>query len=220
MFRDLECAFRALDMRDTRVLNSRFMSQQTIQPDQLAKLLGALSEQLRTLGASYELVVIGGAALAALGLVRRPTRDVDVVALRAEGAISPADPFPEPLVEAVKRVASDFGLGEGWLNPGPTADLVRLGLPEGFEARMITRSYGPPLTVHFAGRLDQIHLKLYAMVDQGVGRHEDDLKALDPSSEELLAAARWARTHDPSEGFRGELMKVIAYLGVQDADVD
>lgn len=196
------------------------MSEQAIRPDQLDELLGALSEQLRTLGASYELVVIGGAALAAVGLVRRPTRDVDVVALRAEGAITPADPFPEPLVEAVRRVAGDFGLSEGWLNPGPTADLVRLGLPKGFEARMVTRSYGPALTVDFAGRLDQIHLKLYAMADQGLGRHEDDLRALDPSPEELLGAARWARTHDPSEAFREELLGVLVYLGVQDADVD
>ena len=60
------------------------------------------------------------------------------------------------------------------MNPGPT-DLIRFGLPDGFRARLETRSYGA-LTVRFAGRLDQIHFKLFAMVDQGAGRHETDLR--------------------------------------------
>jgi hypothetical protein len=83
-----------------------------------------------------------------------------------------------------------------------------------------TRTYGPALTVLYAGRLDQVHFKLYAMVDQGAGRHEADLRALEPTREELLSAARWTRTHDPSEGFRQELVAVLAHLGVTDADLD
>lgn len=31
------------------------------------------------------------------------------------------------------------------------------------------------LTVYLASRYDQIHLKLYTLVDQGPGKHEDDL---------------------------------------------
>ncbi|MGO9499580.1 MAG: hypothetical protein ACLQA5_23150 [Solirubrobacteraceae bacterium] len=34
-----------------------------------------------------------------------------------------------------------------------------------------------------ASRLDQIHLKRYALVDQGLGKHEGDLRALKPSRE-------------------------------------
>lgn len=181
-------------------------------------LLRALAEQLRALGARYEIVVIGGTALQMLGFIRRPTRDVDVVALRTEDGLVPADPMPEPLATAAARVARDYGLPDDWLNPGP-ADLARFGLPEGFESRVETRSYGTALTVHFAGRLDLIHFKLYAMVDQGAGRHEADLRALEPGPEELLTAALWARTHDPSEGFREELLKVLRHLGVPDADV-
>jgi hypothetical protein len=63
-------------------------------------------------------------------------------------------------------------------------------------------------------------LKLYAMVDQGAGKHEADLRALVPTSDELLAAARWSRTHDPSEGFRGQLLDALAYLGVEDVRLD
>ena len=182
------------------------------------ELFHALADQLQALRAGFELVVIGGSALQALGLIRRATSDIDVVALAAQGELVPADPLPPALKEAAERVARDFGLPSDWLNAGP-ADLLRFGLPAGFESRLETRTYGPNLTVHFAGQLDQIHFKLYAMVDQGAGRHEADLRALSPSPEELLAAARWARTHDPSGGFRQELLKVLHHLGVPDADV-
>jgi len=78
---------------------------------------------------------------------------------------------------------------------------------------------GAGLTVHFASRLDQIHLKLYALVDQGLGKHEGDLRALTPSREELIQAARWIRPHDPSSGFREMLERALHCLGVEDADL-
>jgi hypothetical protein len=81
-----------------------------------------------------------------------------------------------------------------------------------------SRFYGPALTIHFAGRLDQIHFKLYAMVDQGGGRHEADLRALTPSRHELMDAAAWTRTHDPSDGFRQLLIRALHMLGAEDAD--
>jgi hypothetical protein len=82
---------------------------------------------------------------------------------------------------------------------------------------VVTRDYGPALVVHFAGRLDQIHFKLFAMVDQGGGRHETDLRALSPSAAELVAAARWSVTQDPSPGYRSTLSDALRYLGVDDA---
>jgi hypothetical protein len=182
------------------------------------ELLVALSEQLAARGQHYELVVVGGSALLALELVERTTKDVDVVALRQAGSLSKADPLPPDLIDARNRVASDFGLSEDWLNPGP-ASLMDLGLPEGFLRRVSTWDLGAGLTVHFASRLDQIHLKLYALVDQGLGKHEGDLRALKPSREELIQAARWTRTHDPSPGFLEMLERALHYLGVDDADL-
>lgn len=113
------------------------------------------------------------------------------------------------------RVARDFDLAGNWLNSGPT-ELLRWGLPEGFLTRIVTRRYGKALAVHFAGRLDQIHFKLYAMVDQAGGRHEADLRALRPSPEELIAAAHWSITHDPSPGYRMVLKEALKALGVED----
>jgi hypothetical protein len=59
--------------------------------------------------------------------------------------------------------------------------------------------------------------KLYASVDHSgerASKHLDDLKALQPSEDELLAAARWTQTHDNSDAFLGELVKILAQLGV------
>jgi uncharacterized nucleotidyltransferase DUF6036 len=181
--------------------------------------LEALGQQLGTLDAQIELVVIGGSALLALGLVDRATRDVDVVAVLEGGAFKPVDPLPEALRTARDRVARDFRLPGDWLNAEP-ASLLDLGLPAGFLQRAVRVAYGPALTVWYASRIDQIHFKLYAVVDQGPGKHESDLRALGPTSAELMEAARWSRTHDPSEGYEAVLGQVLEALGAADAPID
>lgn len=179
-------------------------------------LFSALGEQLAAVGERYELVVIGGSGLLALGLIERSTRDVDLVALRSGDDLDSAKPLPGPLRAARDRVARDFSLPVDWLNAGP-GDLLDFGMPEGFIERLERRDYGGALVVYLASRHDQIHFKLYALVDQGPGKHEEDLRALSPSKDELQTAARWARTHDPSEGFAGILKQVLSHLGVEDA---
>lgn len=186
--------------------------------DAAERLLSALSEQLAAAGRRYELVVIGGSGLLALGIIERSTRDVDLLALRSDDELGSAKPMPAALEAARNRVARDFSLPADWLNPGPT-DLLDFGLPEGFIDRLERRDYGQALTVYFASRYDQIHFKLYALVDQGPGKHEDDLRALSPTEEELVAAARWSRSHDPSEGYAQILGEVLAHMGVKDVDL-
>jgi len=186
---------------------------------QTDQLFSALGEQLAARDQRVELVVIGGSGLLALGLISRPTGDVDIVALLSGGALSKPRPLPPAVIEARDQVARDFNLPEDWLNAAP-ADLLDFGLPDGFLDRLERRDYGEALAVHLASRFDQIHFTLYAMVDQGAGKHEADLRALEPTREELLAAAGWTRAHDPSEGFREQLLAALAYLGVEHASVD
>ena len=188
-----------------------------MEPSRIDEALSALGELLGAAGTPFEIVVIGGAALQVLGLVVRPTADVDVIAIFDQGLRS-ADPLPAPLAAAAHRVAVDFGLPDDWLNPGPTA-MLQWGLPEGFVERLTARSYGA-LTAYFASRFDQIHFKLFAFADLGGGRHETDLRALHPTREELLAAATWAQTQDPSPGFRGVLAAALERLGVDDAHLE
>src|SRR5690349_3284236 len=182
------------------------------------RLLSALGEQLAAAGERYELVVIGGSGLLALGIIERATRDIDVVALRVGGELNSAEPLPEGLRAARDRTARDFSLPTDWLNPGPT-DLLRFGLPEGFVDRLERRDYGEGLVVYLASRYDQIHFKLYAVVDQGPGKHEEDLRALSPTEEELIAAAAWSRSHDPSEGYARVLRDALTHLGVERDDL-
>lgn len=172
-----------------------------------------LSELLAEMRAEpMELVVCGGGALIARGFVSRVTRDVDVLALGGAHGLRDASPLPAALVAAATRVAEDLRLPADWLNDGP-AHLFRMGLPEGFCARLEARDYGGHLRVHYIGRRDQVFFKLYAATDQGPGRHLADLMQLRPTDEELIAAARWIFTHDPSAGFRQMLEELLRETG-------
>ena len=190
-----------------------------IDRQRLDEALRTLGEVLEARGLTYEIVAVGGSALMLLGLISRPTRDLDALALVEDGRYISADPFPPPLAEGVVSVGRALGLADDWLNPGPT-ELLRFGLPEGFEQRVERRCYGG-LTLQVAGRLDQICFKLYAVVDQGGGsKHASDLRRLEPTRDELLTAARWSRTHDPSEGYREELVATLGAFGVEAGGAD
>jgi hypothetical protein len=181
-------------------------------------ILGALGEQLESsAGEPVELLVCGGSALIFLGLVQRTTKDVDILAhvKRTRGgdaSIIKAKLINPEFITASAKVARDFNLPENWINTGPTS-AVDLGLPDGIMERASIRAFGRKLTIHFLGRYDQIHFKLYAAVDQGAGKHFDDLLALNPKADELEQAARWSMTHDVSEGFRQALKDLLKHMG-------
>ena len=183
--------------------------------------LSALGEHLENLADEpVEFLVYGGSALIILDFVQRATKDVDILAYvkkTASGDIEfiNAKPLDDQLVEAAGKVARDFNLSDNWINAGP-ASAVDFGLPEGIMERVATKKYGHKLTIHFLGRYDQIHFKLYASVDQGAGKHFDDLLALDPTADELKAAARWSMTHDESEGYRQVLKDLLNHMGYKD----
>ena len=150
------------------------------------EILGSLLEKR---GLEYEIVVIGGSALLLLGIISRPTKDLDVLALVSHGEYVTAQPLPGELQQAASDVADVLGLAPDWLNGGPTAQL-QSGLPDGFKNRVDTRVYRT-LVVHVASRVDHIYLKLYAAVDHwpAQGKHVDDLRRLAPNRRELLEAA-------------------------------
>ncbi|HEX3360556.1 MAG TPA: DUF6036 family nucleotidyltransferase [Solirubrobacterales bacterium] len=190
-----------------------------ITPDSTDVFLGALEEQLAARGERFELVVIGGAGLQALGVIQRSTRDIDIIALRAGEDLTKAEPLPDGLEAARDLVARDFQLSTDWLNPGPT-DMLDLGIPDGFIDRLERRDYGEALTIYLASRYDQIHFKFYAAVDsRGPGKHEKDLWALEPTEAELLDAARWSCTHDISPAHAETVRRALEFFGVKDVDL-
>lgn len=68
--------------------------------------------------------------------------------------------------------------------------------------------------MYYIDRRDQIFFKVYAADQLGV--HVDDLIALDPTSDEMPAAARWCMTHYPSKEFRYILISMFQQLGYED----
>lgn len=162
-------------------------------------------------------VVCGGSSLLALGLVsRQKTRDVDVLArVELEGLVT-AKPLPDWLTKAVEAVRGQLGLMDHWFNEAPSDELYfRFGFPDGLAERLTPRAYGTEgnLCISFISRHDQIFFKLHAFADSGMGRHYEDLVDLHPTEAELVAAAQWIRTLDPSEGFLLLLRDAFKELG-------
>jgi hypothetical protein len=190
----------------------------SIGQSQLDSALRALGELLAARGLHYEVVVIGGGNLILRGLVTRPTtRDLDLLGSRTASGVERMRPMPEPLRTAVLDVARAYGLADDWVNLGPES-LLDFGLPEGLVDRLERRDYRG-LVIWLAGRFDMICFKLYAAVDQGPrSRHLQDLEELGPDREELLAAASWTLSQDPSPGYRSMLVETLGRLGVEDAD--
>jgi hypothetical protein len=144
--------------------------------ENLEDALQSLGAVLESRGVAMGILVAGGSGLLLLGLVERPTADVDILGLVGEGhRYSKADPIPAPLEEAVRDVGRTLGLTERWLNNGP-AELMDLGLPPGLESRVEIRRYGS-LEIHIPSRGDLVSFKLYAAVDQGPrSKHFSDLR--------------------------------------------
>jgi len=170
----------------------------------LEELLAALGEHLAAAGEAAAIVVVGGGALSLRGWVDGTTNDIDVIArARTEDGrrvIDPPEPLPAGLVEAVGRVARDYGLASDWLNTA-VAEQWLTGLPPGFAEEIEWRRFGS-LDVGFAVRGSLVALKLFAAVDQGPESvHFQDLLALDPTDGELETAADWVARQDPAPGF-------------------
>jgi hypothetical protein len=182
--------------------------------DSLEQALTALAGFLEADGAAHEtLVVIGGGALIALGIVSRTTRDVDIMAgVDSERGLVDPRPLSQALQTAAAKVAREMRLDPDWLNAGP-ADQLLTGLPEGFLSRLTRHDYGACLTICFPSRYDLIHLKLFAIMDQGMGRHVTDLRALQPTDDELVLAARWVLTQDAGESFPDIVKTALKDLG-------
>ena len=202
-------------MRYLRKLTS-YILMSRIEPDTLDQALHALSAFLEADHADPErLVVIGGSALIALGIVSRTTKDMDIMAGVDpwRGLVDPR-PLSQALLRAAGKVAQELQLDPHWLNTGP-ADQIQAGLPVGFLSRLTRRDYGPYLTIFYPDRFDLIHLKLFAVIDQGAGRHVSDLKALQPTEDELILSARWVLTQDAGEVFPQIVRNTLTSLGYE-----
>lgn len=179
--------------------------------DELRRALQLLGLTLADRGHPTEIVVIGGGALLLHGWIKRPTKDLDALALVEDGTYRSAQPFPPALREAIDDTAPVLGMDPHWLNPGPTAQLD-YDLPEGFRERTSSVAFGA-LVVQLAGRFDLICLKLYAAADHDRrSKHVADLISLDPTDDELARAAVWVKRQDSGPEFHGFVDAVIDHV--------
>jgi hypothetical protein len=181
---------------------------------EIDRFLAALGEILGSSSLSVQILIVGGASLSLAGWIPpRSTRDVDVLAAiegdAAGPVLVPAAQLPPAFFDAVARVARDFNLPSDWLNVEIAAQW-KTGLPPSASNDMEWRDYGA-LKVALAGRSTMIALKLFATVDRGPESvHFQDLVALDPTADELVAAASWVRSQDVAPEFASILEQAIA----------
>ncbi|MCA3016733.1 MAG: hypothetical protein INH41_30485 [Myxococcaceae bacterium] len=107
----------------------------------------AFDAHLASLQLRLEAIVVGGSALALLGVTSRQTRDFDII----------APGLPPTILEAAKafaRMQRDLGLEllDDWLSNGP----MQLGdvLPDGWRLRVVLAFEGKALVLHSLGRAD------------------------------------------------------------------
>jgi len=188
--------------------------------------LRRVGELLAAAGEQFTIIIMGGAALNLLGVISRPTSDVDVLGVVPGDAAGPPysideapRPWPDPLQRAVQDVARDMRLDTDWLNTRFQLGWRR-DLPPGLMDRLEWRTYGA-LRVGLLSRRDLIYFKVLAAADRdpvssGTGgrpsKDARDLIALSPDEEELTAAAAWARAQDAGPEFASLVDNVIRHV--------
>ena len=167
------------------------------------EILIKFDQYLADIGLRFEAVVIGGAALALLGIITRETQDCDVL-----------DPnIPEDVAKAAREFSREVSkkgidLKDDWLNNGPES--LKDVLPKGWRLRLEKLYFGKALTLHTLGRFDLLKSKLFAFCDRG--QDLMDCVALKPSQQELRDSLEWVKAQDANPGWPGHVEKQLAKL--------
>lgn len=163
----------------------------------------AFDRHLARLGLNFEGVVIGGSALGLMGVIRRPTRDFDILVPELPAEIALA-------ARAFAKAQRDAGgdLIDDWLNNGP----MQLGdvLPLGWRERLQRIFEGQVLALNTLGRGDLLKSKLFALCDRGTDL--PDCIALAPTAEELAECMPWLEVQDANEQWPDHVRATVADL--------
>jgi hypothetical protein len=150
-----------------------------------------------------EAVVIGGAALALLGVVSRPTKDCDVLAPPLTSALRVA---AREFAEATR--AQGLELDDEWLNNGPSQ--LASVLPTGWKSRLQPLFTGRAIRLQTLDRLDLLRSKIFALCDRGLDLA--DCVALHPSEQEVSAIREWLEYQDANPDWPAHVAAVLRDL--------
>jgi hypothetical protein len=139
------------------------------------------------------IVVCGGSALQARGIIQRATKDVDIFATRDEfSGIEPAYPLSDTVKQAIKQVADLLDLPQNWLNASTSFLLLPLKeYPPYFWEDFMDEEYGTHLKISYLSRKGLITLKILAAIQRDAARDAEDLIALQPSETDTIEALDW-----------------------------
>jgi hypothetical protein len=188
--------------------------------ENINEILGRLNRKMAYAElAPLHVVVCGGAALVAIGLVARATQDVDIVAiLRAnqmDVEILEDKGLPAGVESLVAEIGIELGIRKDWLN-FEASPLIEFGFPQDMTTRLIKKAYGVCLTVYFISRFDQVHFKMFAAMDPKDGtRHLSDLLDLNPRENEITSAVAWLLGRKTSPEFKSALRQVLERIGYE-----
>lgn len=163
----------------------------------------AFDRHLVALGLRLEAVVIGGSALALLGVTTRQTRDFDILAPVLPREIAEA---AREFARAQRRLGVD--LMDDWLNNGP----MQVGnvLPKDWPLRTRPAFEGRALVLTTLGRGDLLKTKLFALCDRGIDL--SDCIALAPTLAELDDAVIWLVEQDANSDWPAHVRATVVDL--------
>jgi hypothetical protein len=156
---------------------------------------------LRDRGLRFDAVVIGGAALSLLGVVSRPTKDIDILVPEIPQEIHIA-----ARAFAVEIRAAGEILQDDWLNNGPAS--LADHLSTGWQERLQDVFDGSALHFRCLGRHDLLCAKLFALCDRGIDL--DDCIALAPTLAELENVLTWLQLQDANPDWPEHVRNTIA----------
>jgi hypothetical protein len=167
------------------------------------EIISQFDKFLEKQGLELEAVVVGGSALALLGIITRETRDCDVL-------------YPE-LPEKIKSAAQEFAknltregipLDENWLNNGPSS--LMDDLPKDWMMRIEPIFAGNAILLKSLGRTDLLRSKLFALCDRGLDL--PDCLALAPTQGEIAEILPWLKQRDANHGWPDHVEATLSYL--------
>lgn len=153
------------------------------------KTLSKFVKFLKQKSLSFSTIIIGGAALNALTISNRVTKDID--------CISPEIPPP------IKKASVEFAISHpelsldpsSWLNNGPISIKKDLGF--NWDGTLVELYSGHSLKVFTLDRISLLKTKLFAYCDRDIDFN--DCVALKPSLNELLECIEWVKERDSNE---------------------
>ena len=170
--------------------------------------LKLLSDWLRVKypGDHFELIVVGGAALALDGF-KEQTTDIDLLK---------PDVLPVPMKNGIAHISRVKRLGAEWLNTNIANMLFKVKgpkeLPAYFNEISRTIELGDNLKIGLIGRQALISLKMLAATPSYT-KHTVDIKSLNPGKQEIAEAIRFVFSIDNSQLREDDLRNILREIG-------